>query len=342
MVEKKTIANIITACVWIGSLIFLIWFCVVQFQRLKHTSVVTTTVSTPDSITYPGLFVCPSTLTVSKAAAGDNITVTSMAGAQFVPFKPYDADQSDRGYMVCPRTVTFDTPDGKYVSCVDFPQDPVFSMEATMDNPFTCPDNNPQAFWYKTNMNVPDPVVAVWTATSVGNGMYIGFNSMGISNEPFMLLLYSPSTRFQPPVTFTDYANLFPLTNFFLAHLPLEAYSALNVNKLITDKWPSDTNCVYDTFVAAIDQFTISAPPPTNERVTTILMGFDLLEEVQTCHSPVLQGTDVLGILGGGIALVLAVTIGFQLLVNKLLGNKHEDNGQLQSTNYRPLAGDNL
>jgi len=344
--EKKTIANIVTACVWIGSLIFLIWFCVVQFQRLQHTSVVTTSFSNPEAITYPGLFVCPSTLTVSKAAPGDSISVGSMAGALFVPFKPYDIDESDKGYTVCPRTVTWPTPDGKTVSCVDFPPAPAFSLAYTQNNPDICPDNNPTAFWYKNDTSVPDPAVAVWTATNLGNGMYIGFNSMGIQNEPYMVLMYSANTRLQPPTSFVQYAAMFPLTNFFLAHLPLMSYSAVNVDKLITDNWPADTDCSYEAFLSAVDQFTISEPPPaTTFRVATILLGFDILEEVTTCHSPVLGGTDVLGIVGGGIALVLAVTIGFQLLVQKLLGVKstgEEGGNNVQSSNYRPLAGDNL
>jgi len=343
--EKKTIANIITACVWIGSLIFLIWFCVVQFQRLNRTSVVTTSFSNPEAITYPGLFVCPSTQTVIKASVGDNVTISSMAGAQFVPFKPYDADASERGYTVCPRVVSFMTTDGKSVQCVDFPPHPVYSLEATQNNPDGCPEPNPTAFWYKANVNVPDPDVAVWTATNLGNGMYIGFSSMGIVNEPYMVLLYSDKTRLQPPQTFQDYATMFALTDFFMAHLPLMSYSAVNVDKLITDNWPFDNNCVYEAFLSAVDQFTISTPPSgTTFRVATILLGFDILEEVTTCHSPVLTGTDVLGIVGGGVALVLAVTIAFQLLVQKMLGTKSsntDDNANLQSANYRPL-GDNL
>jgi len=342
MVEKRTIANVVTACVWIGSLIFLIWLCVVTFQRLQRTSVVTTSFSNPEAITYPGLFVCPSSLTVSKASFGDNITISSMASAEFVPFKPYDADATERGYSVCPRTVAFPTPDGKMVQCVDFPPHPVYSLAMTNNNPITCPDVNPQAFWYKANTNVPDPQVAVWTATSLGNGMYIGFNSVGILNEPYMVLLYSSKTRLQPPTNFQEYAQIFPLTNFFLAHLPLMSYSAVNIDKLITDNWPVDSDCSYEAFLSAVDQFSINSEPASTDRVATILLGFDILEEVTTCHSPVVSGTDVLGIVGGGIALVLAVTIGFQLLVRKLLGGPHSEDTNVQSSSYRPLAGDNL
>jgi len=340
--EKKTIANIVTVAVWIGSLIFLIWFCVVQFQRLNRTSVVTTSFSNPEAITYPGIFVCPASLTVKKANVGDNITISSMSGALYEAFNAYDADETDRGYTVCPRVVQFQTTDGKMVQCVDFPPNPVYSATNTLNNPDICPPDNDQAFWYKSSPSVPDPPVAVWTATNLGNGLYIGFQSVGIVNEPYMVLLYSAGTRLTPPINFLEYAELFSLTNFFLAHLPLMSYSAMNVDKLITDNWPQDNNCVYEAFLSAVEQFTTATPPPTTERVATMLVGFDILEEVTTCHSPVLQGTEVLGIVGGGVALVLAVTIAFQLLVQKLLGVKAPEDTNVQSSNYRPLAGDNL
>jgi len=342
--EKRTIANIITAAVWIGSLIFLIWFCVVQFQRLNRTSVVTTSFSNPEAIQYPGLFVCPPTVTVHKASPGDIVSVYSTSGALFEAFNFYDPDETPTGYGVCPRIQQWTTPDGKTVQCVDYQPNPVYSAANSLNNPLECPQNNFQsAFWFTDNTTVVDPsTVAVWTANNLGNGLYIGFRSMSLTDEPFMVLLYSAKTRLQPPQNFQEYSELFSLTNFFLAHLPLQSYSAMNIDKLITDNWPQDNNCVYEAFLSAVDPFSTHPDPPTSERQATILLGFDILEEVTTCHSPVLQGTDVLGILGGGVALVLAVTIGFQLLIQKLLGLKAPEDTNVQSSNYRPLAGDNL
>jgi len=314
----------------------------VQAQRLQRTATVSTSFSSPGPIGYPGLFVCPSPLTVQNAAIGSNITISSMAGAEFIPYRPYDPDSSTLGYSVCPRTVVFPTTDGKFVQCVDYPPNPPYSLAMTQNNPDTCPDVNPQAFWYKASTTVADPVAGVWTASNIGNGMYIGFGSENIFNEPYMVLLYSAATRLQPPTTFTQYAKMFDLTNFFLAHLPLMSYSAVNVDKIVTDNFPSDSDCSHEGFLSAIDQFTFSEAVST-ERYASILLGFDILEVVTTCHSPVLAGTDVLGIIGGGIALVLAVTIAFQLVVNKFLGVKPApEDTNMQGSNYRPLAGDNL
>jgi len=345
MVEKKTIANIITAAIWIGSLIFLIWFCVVQFQRLKHTSVVTTSFSQPESIQYPGIFVCPSSETVFFANATEYplISVYSGNGAEFQPMSPYDGVTTDNGYSVCPGYVYFPTPDGKIVGCVNFPPAPVYNTSATlMAANVSCSQGNPSAYWYKTSMSAPDPSGGVWTATGAGNHMVIDFESEYIQ-DPFMMLLYSANTRMQPPTTFAQYAAMFTRTDFLLARIPLMSFSALNIDKIVTDNWPMDTSCNYDGFLSAVEPFTVGTipPPPFTFRASTVLLGFDILEVVQTCHSPIVGGTDVLGIVGGGIALVLAVTIGFQLLVQKLLGGG-ERNDTVQGSKYRPLSGDAL
>jgi len=343
MVAKKTIANVITAAIWIGSLIFLIWFCVVQFQRLKHTSVVTTSFSQPESIQYPGMFVCPSSETVFNANATDYpvISVYSGNGAEFQPLSPYDGVTADNGYSVCPGYVYFQTPDNKIVGCLNFPPNPVFNN--TMSPYDACPRGNPTAYWYKTSVSAPDPVGGVWTATGLGNHMVIDFESDYIQ-DPFMMLLYSSNTRMQPPTTFAAYAAMFTRTDFLLARIPLMSFSALNIDKIVTDNWPADSSCNYDGFLTAVEPFTVSAipPPPFFFRISTVLLGFDILEVVQTCHSPIVGGTDVLGIVGGGIALVLAVTIGFQLLVQKLLGGGEQNDTGVQGSKYRPLSGDTL
>jgi len=342
MVEKKTIANIITAAIWIGSLIFLIWFCVVQFQRLKRTSVVTTSFSSPESIVYPGLFICPATETVQKTVAGSSVFVGVGNGATFQPFKPFDANPQNAGvYSVCPRFLWFNSPNGVSVGCIDFQPAPVYNASATMlgDDNFCVDTNSQAAYWYKSSNTVPNPA-AVWTATSVGNGMYIDLNSENIISEPYMVLLYSPNTQLQPPTSWATYQAMFSLTNFFLAHIPLMAFVQMNLDKIITDNWPIDNSCSYEGFLSAVDTFTSSPPPMGTFRVSSMLMGFDILEEVTTCHSAIVGGTDVLGIVGGGVALVLAVTIGFQLLVQRLLGEKQESNVQGGTSTYRPLSGE--
>jgi len=320
----------------------------VTFQKLKSSSVVTTSFSNPESITYPGMFVCPSSETVQAANATEIpvIMVYSGNGAEFQPVDPYDPNPADRGYYVCPGYVFFPTPDGKTVGCVNFPSAPVYNATATaLANFDVCPQNNPQAYWYKSSSSIPDPVGGVWTATSLGNHMIIDFESEYIL-DPFMVLLYSPNTQMQPPTNFAQYAAMFTRNNFLMARLPLMSFSALNIDKVVTDNWPVDTSCTYDAFLSAVEPFTLGPipSPPVMFRIATVLLGFDILEVVQTCHSPAVGGTDVLGIIGGGIALVLALTIGFQLLVQKLLGvsSNSSDNQDTTQGKYRPLNGDGL
>jgi len=343
MVEKRTIANIVTACIWIGSLIFLIWFCVVQFQRLKHTSVVTTSFSNPEAIQYPGLFICPSTETIQNAngTATPYIYVAS-GGAIFQPFLPYQQDLTEKTYTVCPRTVNFMSPDGKEVGCIDFQPTPVYNASVTTstdpDAKFCPMTGNAQAYYFAENANnLPSQP---WTATNVGNGLYVGLQSEGIEYQPYMMMFYSGSTRMQPPTSWAAYQQMFSITNFFLAHVPLSTFTAVNVDKLVTDNWPADDNCNYDGFLSAIDVINNYAVTASTFRSSAFLLGFDILEVVTTCHSPVVGGTDVLGIVGGGIALVLFVTLGFQYLVQKLLGVEKQPQESVQSSTYRPLSGE--
>jgi len=341
-VSARNVVNVLTVVIWIVALSLLIWFCVIQFKRLQSSAVVTSQLEKPTTLQYPGMFMCPSTETVNKGTARSYV-ISSPLGALFEPFKPYDSDDSDHGYTVCPRTVFFETPDGKTVGCLDFQPFPVFNVSVTdsTDDFKLCPTVNEEAYWFKSATTVPDPIGGAWAAARSGSSLYFDLTSYNITNEPYLVMLYSPASMSTPPQTVQQWISIYTITNFFLTYIPIQSDAAMDVDKIITDNWPMDDDCNYENFLASV--ITLAPPGavgPDGFRASGLFLGYNILEVLQTCHSPVVGATDVLGIVGGGIAFVLAATILLQIGVQKAFGEKEQSSGNAQSSTYRPLGSD--
>jgi len=343
--KHENVVTVIQAVLWIGAVSFLVWYSVEELQKVKETDYLPPAIVDVGSILFPGLMICPSSEALHAANATANpILSVSMPFAAFLnPYLPWEKPADGfKPYVVCPIVVNFTSPiDGDVppitAQCLDFVQFPTYSQglsSALCDPAATVgqwgsldsaadPTVNP---WL---VNVEDTVIEMSLLT---NDEPTG-NSLGQTPKPMVALLYSGNSMFRRPRpgNFDDYRKIFSLTAADRVMVATAANTNLYVKKYIRDRYPKDTSCDVDDFETQQDVwarlYPRYIPPSTNSSGgddskstvfgSALFLTFDSLSVTTTCHltkHPLVFG-DVLGIVGGGVAIVLACT----LLLNRVV-----------------------
>jgi hypothetical protein len=257
------------------------------------------------------------------------------------PFLPWGDSSGTGTYVVCPAVVRFTSPATGDVpviisQCVDFTQSAQENLNLLTDP--TCDPNAKISQFARLVDN--DKTVDPWVAKSADNVILIeGLQSnaelvpTGEYPKPMVALLYSDKSMFRkpaPPVdnqdkAFDDYRKIFSLSVADRVLVAMSAYTNLYVKKYIRDKYPVGTTCDVEDFETSQDSWAKLLPTcncnntnsnspdsgPPALPAGTLSVTYDSLTVTKTCHlskHPLVFG-DVLGIVGGGVAIVLTITL---------------------------------
>jgi hypothetical protein len=312
-----------------------------ELQKLKETDYLPPSMTDEVALPFPGLMICPSVEALHNSNAtltGGVVGVTLPTYAVINPFLPWGDSSGSGTYVVCPAVVRFTSPATGDVpvitaQCIDFTQTADENPDL-VNNP-SC-DQNLKKSQYARLVD-KDPTVVPWVANSADNVILIeGLQSnaelvnTGENPKPNVALLYSDKSMFRKPgavnpdKAFDDYRKIFSLSVADRVLVAQSAYTNLYVKKYIRDKYPTGTTCDIDDFETSQDTWARLLPTcncgnnnNTNSTdspvlpASTLSITYDTLTVTRTCHlskHPLVFG-DVLGIVGGGVAIVLAITL---------------------------------
>jgi len=305
MERKRTTAEkiglVVTVCLWIGAFSFLIWFTVTEVRKAGDMDIVITSAQPTRPLRFPGIMICPPTEAVLAAPKGIEAITVSAFLATINSNPPFQT--SEVTYTVCPRVRTVESPNVT-VQCVDYEPNPVASPTPL---PVDCSTTTTRAQYYVSSGGGS---VQPWNAVDDLSSLMLLLNSTGWAYRPMVAMFYSDNTLDKPPADgdFNGYAGAFSMMHAYRALIDLSGSSLMTVKKYITDNYPDDNTCNYDYYDYRTQPFYSQDNPDITE-MTTLFVGYDSLYTTTECHRPVLSMSDVIGIWGGGVALVLACTI---------------------------------
>jgi len=336
--KHENIVTVIQAILWIGAVSFLIWYSVEELQKVKETDYLPPAIVDAGSLLFPGIMICPSSeaLHAANATLTPVVSVTVTGAAALNPYLPWEkATDGFQPFYLCPAVVNFISPEGADVppitaQCVDFVQNPTYSPDLT--SPFSlCDPTATTGQWGSSDpaiaknlnpwmINVEDTVLeaTIYTNDEPTKGL-------GQTPKPMVALLYSGKSMFAKPKAknFDDYRKIFSLSAADRVMVATAANTNLYVKKYIRDRYPRDTSCDVDDFETQQDIWARLYPPcgcnndsgGGDDKSTvfgsSLYVTYDSLAVTTTCHltkHPLVFG-DVLGIVGGGVAIVLACTL---------------------------------
>jgi len=324
---NENIVTVIQACLWIGAVSFLIWYTVIELQKVKETDYLPPSIVDVKQIDFPSVMICPSVEALSRTEDYHNINSIYMNSPSTVnPGLPWDDKVVDKAYKICPGRVSFTSPDNKTANCIEFSK--IGFKEST-----TIYDNGCDLSSPNSQYQIVDGPVTPWTTTTADTVIELTdvFNDAN-NHLPMVALLYSDdgNSIFKRPKNFDEYRKQFSVSVADRVLIPLMATTNLYVKKYIRDDFPIDSTCNVEDFETQQDNWGYVTPDPSpvlnnctgqdpntcpqwliKPTVSTIYITYDSLAVTTTCHlskHPLVFG-DVLGIVGGGIAIVLAITL---------------------------------
>jgi len=322
---------VITGLLWLGAVAFLLWFVITEMAKTKDSQYVTTSTSQQSFIQFPNMMICPSV----EAAAVANNTIFVTASAYINVPNSFTADGTSRTYGVCPRKVTFNT---KFnIGCIDFVSNPVQNLSAT-----DCDPNSLNGYWFNdqtdpTRVNPLHPWAAVDEYTSIV--MELSLYGSG-QQSPLIHPYSSSSLEISPTVSttnqgdFAQYLNTFSLFTPDTNIIPISAQSAVRIQKYTRDNYPDNKDCSFDNFATETHLF-YSGTPGVNQSTASTVISYNDLNVIKECHRPVIGFSEVLGIIGGGMAIVLACTFLLQKAVGLCINRG--TNGEREEKPYSAL-----
>jgi len=323
---NENIVTVIQALLWIGAVSFLIWYTVIELQKVKDTDYLPPSIVDVKELTFPSIIICPSVDALFKTNASwlPNNTVSLTYPAAVNPGLPWDTNPG-ASYLVCPARVSFTSPSGTTANCVDFTSAP----EQDDSIAAGCDVYATKAKW---TPGAPGEPATPWKTKTVDTVIELtGILNDANNNYPLVALLYSDdgNSIFKKPKTFADYRQQFAVSVADRVLIPLMATTNLYIKKYIRDDYPIATDCNIEDYETQQDNWGYVTPPespiypnctgvpncdPTPQAAltgATVFLTYDSLAVTTTCHltkHPLVFG-DVLGIVGGGIAIVLAITL---------------------------------
>jgi len=323
---------VIQAVLWIGAVSFLIWYTVIELQKVKETDYLPPSIVDVAQIDFPSVMICPSVEALSRTGSYQPVNSVYMTSPSTVnPGLPWDTKVTEKPYKICPGRVNFTSPDGKVASCIEFSKNS-FTLSTTIF------DNGCDQQATTSQYQLVDGEVTPWSTTTADTVIELTDVFTDANNHlPMVALLYSDSGNsiFKRPKNFEEYRKQFSVSVADRVLIPLMATTNLYVKKYIRDDFPKDSTCNVDDYETQQDNWGFEVPTAspvvTNctgqpadcvpyliiPTVSTIFITYDSLAVTTTCHlskHPLVFG-DVLGIVGGGIAVVLAIT----LLLSKII-----------------------
>jgi hypothetical protein len=349
---NENIVTVIQAVLWIGAVSFLIWYSVIELQKVKETDYLPPSVTDVDQIDFPSMMICPSVEALSRTPSQQPINSVYMPSPSLVnPGLPWDT-VDEKSYLICPARVSFTSPDNTTAVCIEFSKTKFTESNTLADN--GCDPNAATPQYQK----VTDPVTP-WTTKNEDTVIEL-VNIMNDANIyfPMVALLYSDdgNSIWKRPTTFYDYRTQFSVSVADRILVPLMATTNLYVKKYIRDKFPADSTCNVADFETQQDNWGYVTPDPSpvitnctgqnsscipyliNPTSSTVFMTYDSLTITTTCHltkHPLVFG-DVLGIVGGGIAIVLTITLFLSKIISWCVTRGGESSQNVNDT-YKGL-----
>jgi hypothetical protein len=313
---------------WLGAFAFLLWFMITEFRKAQKSAAVITSIEKKSSLRFPGVLICPAA--EQLAFETTVVSLETRLPAQ-VNLGPVFRQATKEAYLVCPKLVTYTS--GTYsVTCLNFIQNPV---EGSKSEELSCSSPSSQGKWVAPS----DDRYNIWSAVKPTSSILATINVVNAS-KPYiamLALLYSDKSVRSFPKTFDEYVNTFTMTAA-LPEIPYSSQTRILMMKQVRDQYPSNTDCSYDYFEdrTATTEFSSSTPTPTPSNSTdpsndtelyspasTVSLAYDTLDEESICHRALLSAPDVIGIIGGAIAIVVASTWFLSLILRYCAGNKN-------------------
>jgi len=295
---------------------------------------------------FPGLMICPSAEALHgvNATLTPVVSVTVTGAAALNPYLFWEKSTDGfKPFYLCPVVVNFTSPADADVpprtaQCVDFVQNPTYNP--SLVSAFSiCDPTATTGQWGSSDAGV-DKSINPWLISVedsvIETSLYTNdepTGGLGQTPKPMVALLYSANSMFRRPKNgdFDGYRKIFSLSAADRVMVATAANTNLYVKKYIRDRFPKETSCDVDDFETQQDIWARLYPPQTpcgcnntddnnppggddskpNVFGSTLSITYDSLSVTTTCHlskHPLVFG-DVLGIVGGGVAIVLACTL---------------------------------
>lgn len=326
----EKVVNAIQVALWLGAVSFLLWFMITEFRKVQKSSAIVSSIDTKPTIAFPGILLCPAAEQLKSANDDPNLTNIGIdpQGA-LVNLGPVYSATTDNAYSVCPTLQVYSKPPYS-VTCLNFVQSPT-KKEATE---LFCNSADDQGKYATASPSANFPV---WAANKATSSVRIETSLVNASSplHPMLALFYSSKSLKSFPQSFDDYVNAFTVTSSAI-DIPLSSETRILITKEVRDKYPSNTDCSYDSYPASNSVFYQGTIDPSSNSTgaSTISIAYDTMDEETLCHRPVLTPPDVIGIIGGAIAMVVAATLFLSWLVRYFSGT----NRQQQSNDFSALS----
>jgi hypothetical protein len=351
---NENIVTVIQALLWIGAVSFLIWYSVIELQKVKDTDYLPPSMVDVKEIQFPSLIICPSVESLSRtdATIQPNNSVWMNSASVVNPGLPWDKTPGNP-YYICPSYVAFTSPDNTTANCIDFSGSKFQKSTSIFDN--GCDKWASQPQWQPATTLADITPWKTITADTVIE--LVDVFSDANSAYPLVALLYSDSgnSMFKRPTSFEDYRKQFSVSVADRVLLPVMATTNLYIKKFIRDDYPNSLVCDQEDYETQQDNWGYVQPSPSPvypnctgvpncdpspvfvPTVSTVFVTYDSLIVTTTCHlskHPLVFG-DVLGIVGGGIAVVLAITLFLSRVITWCA--TRGENAQSVNDNYKGL-----
>jgi len=215
-------------------------------------------------------------------------------------------------YSVCPRTVSFTSPDDKTVACLDFQPNPSATAPVSFD---VCDPSATAAYWFYNASAYPTPPSPIWAGTSTETLLEIASIQTAFDfDAPLMVLLYSSKSGVQPPQSFVDYRNIFRLTSPSRSVVPvaLNSDGRMSLTKTEVDNFPADPDeldCGYDNWDVSLLPVGTNTNTNLNAATqTTLLLSYASLVVYEQCYRAVWGFPELVGLSGGALGIVIIAT----------------------------------
>jgi len=300
----ETVVNVVNALLWLGAIIFLLWFVITEVIKSKDSTFLFTSSTSESYISYPSMMICPSSDSAFKVPNTTVVSVTS----RLATFQENSFGSQKSSYEVCPVLTKFHTRTGVEVDCVDF------QMNPTKGQGLTCDDSAKTGTWLQTPDQTPPD--HPWSAVDTQSHVTIILTTQAVTSFPLIASFYTDNSFNEIPIPgdTASYESLFSIGTPQRILLPLGSTTAINMHKYVRDNYPDDRDCSYDSY--GVHTQILNWSPETNFSTSsdnvdfvTVYFSYDDLISTKECHLSVMGFAEIVGIVGGGIAIVLACTI---------------------------------
>jgi hypothetical protein len=304
------------------------WYIWYATNALVGKHITVTEFVEQSTVQYPGFFVC----LPSEALSANNTAVRVQLPAILDAPHPYETDQI-APEAVCPRQVTFQAPalpgheTGFKAVCVDFQPNPV---HAKKHHGLQCPQDLTASTW--TGENGARAPGDVWAATTPFSSLQTVLEiEIWQDAFPVFVLMYSDHSEHQPPTTFEEYSRIFSLASAMTQAIPLGADALLTLHKLVTNGHDGRGKCNIDTFTSTKDIYNIHGADgdvADGKAGVSMRITYQELQTERSCPQSIVGFEQVVGVVGGGSALILTLNYFLVVLivwVENRMGKTPED-----------------